>query len=103
MEKIEKFQRKIADQKKKIDILKEELDKHQRGSLEIQRMIDALLSTVAIHHGEKAFDDDGKKEIGWRLEIPLFDVDSTLREYEIHARKDTDRGTYVIGVAHREK
>ena len=98
-----RYRKKIADQEKRVKMLESDLQSAQTGMIEMQMMIDALLSTVVIHHGEKSTDAESGKEIGWRLAVPLFDVAKTRKDYEIHARKDFEQGAYVIGVAPREK
>ena len=100
---IGRCQKKIADQEKHIKILESNLQSAQTGMMEMQVMIDALLSTITIHYGERATDAESGKEIGWRLAVPIFDVMDARKNYEIHARKDFEQDAYVIGVAPREK
>lgn len=98
-----RYRKKIADQEKRIKILESNLQSAQTGMIEMQSMVDALLSTITLHHGEKAIDVESGKEIGWRLTVPIFDVAQIREKYEIHARKDFEQEAYVIGVAPREK
>lgn len=100
---IGRYRKKISDQENRMKILESDLQSAQVGMLEMQMMIDALLSTITINYGEKATDAESGKEIGWRLDVPLFDVAQTRKDYEIHARKDFEQDAYVIGVAPREK
>lgn len=100
---IGRYRKKISDQEKHIKILESNLQSTQAGMIEMQMMIDALLSTIVMHHGEKSIDAESGKEIGWRLVVPLFDVAETRKDYEIHARKDFEQDTYVIGVAPRRE
>lgn len=100
---IGRYRKKIADQEKCIKILEGNLQSTQAGMIEMQMMIDALLSTIVIHHGEKSIDAESGKELGWRLAVPIFDVMDARKNYEIHARKDFEQELYVIGVAPREK
>lgn len=100
---IGRYRKKIFDQENRMKIMESDLRSAQTGMIEMQMMIDALLSTIVIHHGEKSTDAESGKEIGWRLAVPIFDVAQTRKDYEIHARKDFEQNAYVIGVASREK
>ena len=100
---IGRYRKKIFDQENRMKVLENNLQSAQTGMIEMQMMIDALLSTIVIHHGEKSTDAESGEELGWRLSVPLFDVAQTRKDYEIHARKDFEQGAYVIGVAPREK
>ena len=42
------------------------------------------------------------EELGISLEVPMFSVDDILSRYEVHARRDPEKGIYVIGAAPRE-
>ena len=100
---IGRYRKKIFDQENRMKVLENNLQSAQTGMIEMQMMIDALLSTIVMHHGEKSIDAESGKEIGWRLAVPLFDVAKTRKDYEIHARKDFEQDAYVIGVAPREE
>ncbi|PWL46842.1 MAG: hypothetical protein DBY45_01870 [Clostridiales bacterium] len=100
---IGRYRKKIFDQENRMKVLESDLQSAQTGMIEMQMMIDALLSTITIHYGEKATDAESGKELGWRLAVPIFDVMDARKNYEIHARKDFEQELYVIGVAPREK
>ena len=94
-----RYRKKIFDQENRMKVLENNLQSAQTGMIEMQMMIDALLSNIVIHHGEKSTDAKSGEELGWRLSVPLFDVAQTRKDFDIHARKDFEQGTYVIGVA----
>lgn len=99
---IGRYRKKISDQEKKIKMLESDLASAQGGMLEMQMMVDTLLSTITIHHGEKVTDPETGDLLGWRLNVPIFDVGQVKKDYEIHASKDFEKGTYTLGVVPRK-
>lgn len=97
-----RYQKKVSDQYKELCKLRGELEAANIGNQQTQAAVDAVLTATVIQHGEIAKDPDTGKEIGWRLSVPLFAVDDMRRKYEIHARRDMEKQTYVLGVALRE-
>lgn len=89
--------KKILDQGRELEELRREAAALRKGSAEVQRLVDALLATVVMSCGERATDPDSGEELGWRLQVPGFDVGETLGRYEVHTRRSKEG--YVIGVA----
>lgn len=97
-----RYQKKVKDQTVEIERLRKLLYQADAGNRETQTLMDAILTAVALEHGERATDPDApEKELGWRLTIPKFSVRDLRQRYELHARKDEEKGVYVLGVMER--
>lgn len=98
-----RYQKKVKDQTEEIERLRKLLYQADAGNRETQTLMDAILTAVALEHGERATDPDApEKELGWRLTIPKFSVRELRQRYELHARKDGEKGVYVLGVMERK-
>ncbi|MEA4932594.1 MAG: hypothetical protein VB071_03255 [Lawsonibacter sp.] len=98
-----RYQKKVADQGKELQTLQDALEEANVGNQQTQAAVDAVLTAVVLEHGVVAEDPDTGAAMGWRLEVPLFDVRVMRETYEIHARRDKTAGTYVLGVTKREE
>lgn len=99
-----RYRKKVADQAKELSSVRAELEDARAGSLEIQTVVDAVLTAITLEHGTSAADPDAPDNaLGWRLEVPMFSVPEMRRKYETHARRDEKAGVYVLGVAERAK
>lgn len=97
-----RYKKKVEDDGKEIERLRKLLYQANKGNQETQAMVDALLTAVTLLLGEDAVDpDDESKVLGKRLTIPRFNFAEMRSRYEIHARKDEETNTYIIGVAER--
>lgn len=94
-------EKKILDQARELEAAGKELEEFRAGSLEVQRLVDALLVVVAMDAGDQAGDQDSGERIGWRMTIPGFDVEEINARYEVHARREGE--FYVVGVTEREE
>lgn len=98
-----RYQKKVTDQAKEIDELRKMLHQANAGMLETQTLVDAVLTAVVLEHGEQATDPDApEKVLGWRLPLSRFSVRGLREKYELHARKDEEKGLYILGVAERQ-
>ncbi len=97
-----RYQKKAADQAKEEARLRGLLETAQKGVVQTNRAVDAILAQTAITCGEAVTDEETGKEIGWRLSVPLFRIDDILGKYEVRSRRDAEAGMYRIGVAPRE-
>lgn len=98
-----RFRKKVADDSKEIENLRKMLVQANMGNQETQALVDAILTAVALHYGEDAVDpDDEGKVLGKRLTLPRFNALEMRSRYEVHARKDDETDSYVIGVVERE-
>lgn len=101
---IGRYRKKVDDDAKEIERLKERLEQACKGNQETQAMVDSLLTAVTLQYGEDATDpDDERKVLGKRLAIPRFNFLEMRRRYEIHARKDKETDAYILGVVEREE
>lgn len=96
-----RYMKKVADQAKVATRMRGDLDTAYIGNQQTQRAVDALMIQTALACGVDAVDEDTGKIIGRRLCLPIFSVDDTLARYEVHARRDEEKGEYVIGVIAR--
>ena len=97
-----RWKKKAEDQEKELKRLRQKLLEAHGGSLQIMRSTDALMAQLAIVYGKRVQDDNTGEELGISLEVPMFSVDDILSRYEVHARRDPEKGIYVIGAAPRE-
>lgn len=97
-----RWQKKVKDQGRQIEVLKQRLAAADAGAMEMNNVLTAILSQVAVRYGQPEPDpEDPASPLGWRLELPMLDVAETLGKYEQHARRDTAKGLYIIGVVPR--
>lgn len=96
-----RYRKKVADQAKETEKLRRKAADADAGSAQLQAMVDAVLTAVALEYGLHVTDEASGEELGWRLSLPLVDVAELRRRYEIHARKNGSGGV-TIGVMERE-
>ena len=97
-----RWQKKVADQARETEKLRRQVADAEAGSAQIQSMVDAILTAVALQYGVHVTEDEEPgKELGWRLSLPLVDVAELRRRSEIHARKNGSGGV-TVGVMERE-
>lgn len=97
-----RYRKKVADDEKEIGRLRGLLEQADRGNRDTQAMVDAILTAVTLKCGEDARDpDDESKVLGKRLILPRFNFLDMRTKYEIHARKDEETDSYIIGVVER--
>lgn len=92
---IGRYQKKVADQAKEIDKLKEAQKRDAAGFIELNRMVDSIMAEVAISKGAQVGED------AWELVIPLVSVRRNTRDYEVHSKAGDDNDTYVIRVTRK--
>ena len=73
----------------------------QEGARELQRAMDGVLMAAALEHGEAVKNDQTGKTVGWRLRLPDIDAGRLAEQYLLHARKDLEKGGYVVSVVPR--
>lgn len=73
----------------------------QEGALELQRAMDGVLMAAALEHGEAVKNDQTGETVGWRLRLPDIDAGRMAEQYLLHARKDQEKGGYVLSVVPR--
>ena len=99
---IGRYQKKVADQAKENEKLRQSLKLAYVGNAQTQRAVDALMAQTAITYGEEVKDEETGAELGRSLTLPLFLIDDILARFEVHARRDKEKGLYVVGVVPRE-
>lgn len=96
--------KKIGEQGKEIRLLRERLDHANEGNRQTQQLVDAVLMAVVEAHGVDAEDPDKPGMVlGKRLTVPGFSASEIREKYELHARKDMESDTYVLGIMPREE
>ena len=99
-----RYRKKVADDAKETERLRKKLEQANKGNRETQAMVDALLAAVALQCGEDAVDPAAtSKVLGKRLVLPCFNFLEMRTRYEVHARKDAESDSYIIGVAERRQ
>lgn len=98
-----RYRKKVADQAKEEERLRSLLETAQAGSVQMNRVVDAILVQAALTYGEVATDEETGAFLGCRLSLPLFLVDDVLGEYEVRARRDETEQKYIVGVVPRQK
>ena len=97
-----KYQKKVADQGKLLRKLRDELERSHAGAIQLQAAADGLLTAVALEFGEIVRDEETGAELGHRLTVPMFSLREMRQKYEVHARRDEEARTYVLGIVPRE-
>ena len=92
-----RWQKKVLDQRKELEKLRKTEETAREAALETGRLLDGILTALALTLGERAEDPDSGEALGWRLSVPAFTLEETETHYEIQARRDSGGG-YVIGV-----
>lgn len=73
----------------------------KEGARELQRAMDGVLMAAALEHGEEVRNDQTGETVGWRLRLPDIDAGQMAEHYLLHARKDLEKGGYVLSVVPR--
>ena len=97
-----KYQKKVAYQGKLLRKLRDELERSHAGAIQLQAAADGLLTAVALEFGEIVRDEETGAELGHRLTVPMFSLRERRQKYEVHARRDEEAKTYVLGIVPRE-
>lgn len=97
-----RYRKKVADQNKLLQRAKKDLETAEKGTLELNRVVDTLLTQMALTHGTPVQDEESGEKLGYRLELPLYSVAELHSRYEVRARVDKEKMMYIIGVAPRE-
>lgn len=97
-----RYQKKVADQAKENEKLRQSLKLAYDGNAQTQRAVDALMAQAAITCGKEVTDEESGEKLGYSLSLPLFQVGHILSRYEVHARRDKEKDLYVVGVVPRE-
>lgn len=92
-----RWQKKVRDQRKELERLRQAEEDARQAVLGTGRLLDGILTALALHLGERAEDPDTGEALGWRLTVPGFDLAETEQQYEVRARRDSGGG-YVVGV-----
>lgn len=95
-----RYRKAVADRDKLLRKRGEELERAHAGALQLQAATDALISSIALAHGEEIIEDG--ERLGWRLTVQKFDVEEVRKGYEVQARRDEKTGDYIVGVVPRE-
>lgn len=90
VDRIKRLEEQLRCARKEADRLRVELEEARDGTMELQGLVDALLTVTALEHGT-----DGV------LEIPYFDHAAVRRDYELQARRDQERGGYLLRAVRR--
>lgn len=83
-----RYRKKVDDQAKETEKLRQKVADADAGSAQLQAMVDAVLTAVALEYGLHVTDEEASGE-------------ELRRRYEIHARKNASGGV-TIGVMERE-
>lgn len=67
----------------------------QDGSYEMQMAVDGLMVQTAITYGEKVLNQETGAVVGWRLRLPVLDVEKT-RGFFLHVIKDPESGDNIF-------
>lgn len=98
-----RYRKKVADQEKSIRKLAEREENAVKASIEAHMAVDAILARLAVKYGEPVKDEETGEVIGFRVSVPVFSVDDTLRQYEVRTRRDAAAGEYTVGVMERKE
>lgn len=92
-----RWQKKVLDQRKELERLRQVEATAQEAIRETGRLLDGILTALALGLGERAEDPDTGEALGWRLIVPGFALGELEEKYEVQARRDSGGG-YVVGV-----
>lgn len=98
-----RWKKKVEDQGRELAKRKKQAEEAASGAMELNNLLSAILAETAIRYGQPEPDPENPASpLGWRLELPMLDVAETLGKYEQHARRDTAKDLYIIGVVKRQ-
>ncbi len=80
----------------RINKLTKENDELKSGIQEMQKIVDAILISVALSCSEE-------KDGVWELRLKKFNVYRCLKNYNLVTRQDEDTGDYILKVTKRPK
>lgn len=98
-----RYRKKVADQGKELNQLKEKLRTAYAGNIEINRTVDSVLAQTALAYGEDIRDEESGVSLGRRLVLPISSIGKVLGKYEVKARRDDMEQVYYIAVVPREQ
>lgn len=96
------YRTRAAQLREQVERLEEALDRHSDGTAQLQMAADALLCQVALVYGQPVEDEETGQVLGRRLTLPLYEAGELLARYQVRARKDPEKGEYVVGVVEAE-
>lgn len=96
-----RYRKKVADQSREIKELERRHENAVEANMEMHKAVDAILARLAVKYGRKVKDEETGEVIGFRVTVPVFSVDDTLRQYEVRTRKNAAAGKYTVGVMER--
>lgn len=96
-----RWRKKAADQGRELAQQRETAQRAEGAVEELGRVLDGILTVLALDRGERALDPDTGEALGWRLTVPPVVLEDLAR-YEVHVRR-TDEGGYLVGVLEREE
>lgn len=95
-----RYRKKVADQQKEIDGLREQVVTAHAGLAQLSMGMDAFQAQTALKYGTMAIDEDTGEELGWNMLLPLYSMEETVEKYEVHTwRKEQE---YFVGVMERK-
>lgn len=69
-----RYRKKVADQARETEKLRQKVADADAGSAQLQAMVDAVLTAVALEYGLHVTDEEASgEELGWRLYEGLLD------------------------------
>ncbi len=92
-----RLEKKVEDQARELKKLKERLGQTQRGAVQLQAAVDALLTAVTLNFGEKTGAE------GRRLELPGFSAAELNQKYELRAQRGAEAKGYVLTALSRKE
>lgn len=90
VDRIKRLEEQLRCARKEADRLRVELEEARDGAVEMQGLVDSLLTAVVLEHGT-----DGV------LAISCFDHAAVRRDYELQARRDQERDGYLLRAVQR--
>lgn len=92
-----RLEKKVEDQARELKKLKERLGQTQRGAVQLQAAVDALLTAVTLNFGEKTGAE------GRRLELPGFSAAELNQKYALRAQRGAEGKGYVLTALPRKE
>ena len=90
VDRIKRLEEQLRCARKEADRLRVELEEARDGAVEMQGLVDSLLTVTALEHGT-----DGV------LTLPYFDHAAIRRRYELRARRNQEEGGYILEAVRR--
>jgi len=93
---LERYRKKVGDQQKELDELKALKELSDKGTKELNRAVDSIMTEVLVKFGESV--EEGVLE----LSLPLVSVYRNTRDYMVMARVSDDNDSYILRAVRRE-